>query len=578
MSPQAPWWKNASIYQIYPASYKDSNGDGIGDLPGIIGKLDYIQSLGVDAIWLCPMYDSPQYDMGYDISNYEDVYAPYGTVADVETLITACHDRGMRILLDLVINHTSHEHAWFKQSRTSKDSPKRDWYIWRPARYENGVRRPPNNWRSIFGGSAWEWDEASREYYLHLFAVQQPDLNWENADTRAAVYESAMKFWLRKGIDGFRVDTVNMYSKNQSFRDAPIIDPQHEWQPAWSLYCNGPRMHEFLRELGQILLEYNAMTVGELPNTPQIADVPGYVSAKAQQLSMVFQFDVVDIGQGTDLRFNTVPRNWTLPDLRERIARTQQLSDGTADGWSTTFLENHDQARSISRWGSEETPESWQRSAKMLAMLVASLSGTLYVYQGQEIGMVNAPVEWEISEYKDLDSINYYDFVRTVAKSNPVALAKAKAALAHLARDHARLPMQWDATPNAGFTSEEAKPWMRVHDGYAALNVKRQTVDSNSVLNFWRELLRVRRENPKLFAQGVFSDTDPSHESVFVYEKGSTDAKLVVALNFTGKAQSVDLASRLSGSSYKTLVKNCEEEPLDSLQAYEGRIYRLEKQ
>lgn len=577
MSPQTPWWKHASIYQIYPASYKDSNGDGIGDLPGIIGKLDYIQSLGVDAIWLCPMYDSPQYDMGYDISNYEDVYAPYGTVEDVETLITACHDRGMRILLDLVINHTSHEHAWFKESRTSKDSPKRDWYIWRPARYENGARLPPNNWRSIFGGSAWEWDETSQEYYLHLFAVQQPDINWENAETRAAVYESAMKFWLRKGIDGFRVDTVNMYSKNQSFCDAPILDPQNEWQPAWSLYCNGPRMHEFLREMSQILLEYDAMTVGELPNTPQIADVLEYVSAQGQQLSMVFQFDVVDIGQGKDLRFNTVPRNWTLPELRERIARTQQLSDGTTDGWSTTFLENHDQARSVSRWGCEKTPELWQRSAKMLAMLVASLSGTLYVYQGQEIGMVNAPVEWDISEYKDLDSINYYEFVKTATNNDPVALAKAKAALAHLARDHARLPMQWDASPNAGFTTEIAKPWMRVHDNYPTLNVKRQTIDPHSVLNFWRELLRVRHDNPKLFAQGVFRDTDPSHKSVFVYEKGSDDGKLVIALNFTGQTQSVDLEGLLSGSTYKTLVKNCDEGSLDSLQAYEGRIYHVEK-
>ena len=577
MSPQTPWWKHASIYQIYPASYKDSNGDGIGDLPGIIAKLDYIQSLGVDAIWLCPMYDSPQYDMGYDISNYEDVYAPYGTVADVETLIAACHDRGMRILLDLVINHTSHEHVWFKESRVSKDSPKRDWYIWRPARYENGARIPPNNWRSIFGGSAWEWDEVSQEYYLHLFAVQQPDLNWENAETRAAVYESAMEFWLRKGIDGFRVDTVNMYSKDQSFCDAPIVDPEHEWQPAWSLFCNGPRIHEFMREMGQILLKYDAMTVGELPNTRQFTDVLEYVSAKEQQLSMVFQFDVVDIGQGTGLRFNTVPRNWTLSDLRERIARTQKPSDGTTDGWSTTFLENHDQARSISRWGSEKTPELWQRSAKMLAMLVVSLSGTLYVYQGQEVGMVNAPIEWDISEYKDLDSINYYEFVKNMTGNNPVALAKAKAGLAHLARDHARLPMQWDASPNAGFTSETAKPWMRVNDNYPTLNVKRQNLDPNSVLNFWRTLLRVRHEKPKLFAQGVFTDTDPSNETVLIYEKGSDDGKLVVALNFTGEKQSVNLAPRLDGASYKILAKNYEEEPLDALQAYEGRIYLVEK-
>ncbi|OOQ88779.1 Alpha-glucosidase [Penicillium brasilianum] len=576
MSREAPWWKNATIYQIYPASYKDSNGDGIGDIPGIHSKLDYIQALGVDAIWLCPMYDSPQYDMGYDVRDYEKVYEPYGTVADVEALIAACHERGMKILLDLVINHTSHLHAWFQESRSSKTSAKRDWYIWRPAKYDaDGNRRPPNNWRSVFGGSAWEWDEETQEYYLHLFAVQQPDLNWENPTMRATVYESAMEFWLRKGIDGFRVDTVNMYSKEQSFQDAPIIDSRLEWQPASSLYCNGPRIHEFMREMGEILLKYNAMTVGELPHTPEVADVLSYVSEKEKQLSMVFQFDIVDIGTGA-VRFDTVPRAWTLSDLRERVARTQALMDGTTDGWSTTFLENHDQARSISRWGSEATPELWARSAKMLAMLVASLSGTLYVYQGQEIGMVNAPVEWDISEYKDLDSLNYYKFVQELSNNDTVAVGAAKNALAHLARDHSRMPMQWDGTPNAGFTTATAKPWMRVHDNYPELNAKRQALDSSSVLSFWRELLQVRRAHPEVFAQGVFVDTDPLNESVFVYEKTAASQKLVVALNFTGEKQTIDLAAQFGSKPYKTLLRNCQGESLVEFEAYEGRVYLVD--
>ncbi|KAJ5650177.1 Alpha-glucosidase [Penicillium longicatenatum] len=578
MSPPTPWWKNATIYQIYPASYKDSNGDGIGDLPGILGQLDYIQSLGVDAIWICPMYKSPQVDMGYDVADYEDVHGPYGTVADVEAIIAACHKRGLRILLDLVINHTSDQHAWFKESRADKASAKRDWYIWRPAKYDaDGVRRPPNNWRSIFGGSAWEWDEVSEEYYLHLFAVEQPDLNWENAEMRAAVYESAMEFWLRKGIDGFRVDTVNMYSKDQSYCDAPIIDPNHEHQLDASLFCNGPRIHEFLREMGQILLKYNAVTVGELPATPEVADVLKYVSEKEQQLSMVFQFDIVDVGKGKDFPLQTTPRNWTLPELRASVKRTQTLMDGTTDGWSTTFLENHDQARSISRWGSEETPELWATSAKMLAMLIASLSGTLYIYQGQEIGMVNAPLEWDMSEYKDLDSLNYYNYVKKISGNDLVTLEATKVAIAHLARDHARLPMQWDSTPNAGFSSEEAKTWMRVHDNYPTLNVERQSSDPNSVLSFWKDLLRVRRANPKVFAQGVFEDTDPSNGAVFVFEKHSDSEKLVVALNFSGEKQSVDLVGQLGNAKRKVLAKNYEEDVLDALQPYEGRIYLVGK-
>ncbi|KAH8705868.1 maltase [Talaromyces proteolyticus] len=573
-----PWWKNATIYQIYPASFKDSNGDGIGDIPGILSQLDYIQSLGVDAIWLCPMYDSPQYDMGYDISNYEEVYAPYGTMADVEALIAACHERGLRILLDLVINHTSYEHAWFKESRSSKANPKRDWYIWKPPRYDaNGQRRPPNNWRSFFSGSAWEWDEVTQEYYLHLFAVQQPDLNWENKATREAIYESAMEFWLRKGIDGFRVDTVNMYSKDPSFRDAQVLDSSIEWQAAPHLFCNGPRIHEYVREMGQILHKYNAMTVGELPHTPQVADVLSYVSAREQQLSMVFQFDIVDLGFSRSQKYDTVPRNWTLPELKQRVRSTQHLMEGT-DGWSTAFLENHDQARSVSRWGCTDTPELWARSAKLLAMLVASLSGTLYVYQGQEIGMVNAPAEWPVSEYKDVESINHYKFVRESTADDSVALERAKKALDHLARDHARLPMQWDGTANGGFSSDGAKPWMRVHDNYQLLNVKRQTLDPDSVLSFWRKMLRVRRAYPQVFAQGSFVDTDSEHGSLFVFEKIGDEQRLVVALNFTAERQAVDLETHLGSGSHKILIKNCEAGSLHELQPYEGRVYIVAKQ
>lgn len=574
-SSQVPWWKNAAIYQIYPASFKDSNGDGIGDIRGIISQLDYIKSLGVDAIWVCPFYDSPQYDMGYDIADYESVYPPYGNVADVEALIAGCHTRGLRVLFDLVINHTSHHHAWFKESRVSKASPKRDWYIWRPAKYdEQGTRHPPNNWRSFFSDSAWEWDEGTQEYYLHLFCPEQPDLNWENPVTRAAIYESAMEFWLRKGIDGFRVDTVNMYSKTSGLPDAPVTNDRIPWQKASALFCNGPRMHEYLGEMNQILEKYGAMTVGELTATPELADVLSYVSANNRRLSMVFQFDIVDLGVGKDLRYDTVPRNWTLQDLRQAVERVQSVMNGT-DGWTSAFLENHDQARSISRFGCDETPELWERSGKMLAMFVASLSGTLYIYQGQEIGMVNAPTAWPVSEYKDVDSINYYKHVKQATGDDPVALAHAKAAIQYLARDHSRLPMQWNSMPNAGFSEAGKTTWMRVHDNHKSINVKQQTVDPNSLLSFWKDMLRMRQKHPHVFAQGDFIPLESDHDSVFAYEKVSTDERLVAVFNFTKETQAMDLVSRLGLKRQMALVKNYLDEPLDVLRPFEGRLYLM---
>ncbi|KAJ6103201.1 hypothetical protein N7486_005628 [Penicillium sp. IBT 16267x] len=571
-SSQDPWWKNATIYQIYPASFKDSNGDGIGDIPGIISQLDYIKSLGVDAIWVCPFYNSPQHDMGYDISDYESVYPSYGTLADVEALIAFSHERGLRVLFDLVINHTSDEHAWFKESRSSKANPKRDWYIWRPAKYDGqGNRQPPNNWRSIFGGSAWEWDEGTQEYYLHLFCREQPDVNWENPVTRAAVYESAMEFWLRKGVDGFRIDTVNMYSKPPGLPDAPILDNREPWQEASTLFCNGPRMHEFLGEMNEILEKYGAMTVGELPQTPEVADVLAYVSARERRLSMVFQFDVVTVGNGIVTRYDIEPRVWKLQELRQAVHQIQKVMDGT-DGWTTSFLENHDQPRSISRFGCDETPELWNISGKMLSMFVASLSGTLYVYQGQEIGMVNAPMSWPISEYKDVESSNYYKDVEQWTNGDPEALKRAHAAIQHLARDHSRTPVQWNDLPQAGFTDGDVPTWMRVNESYKSINVEQQTSDPNSVLSFWKDVLRIRNSHPKVFAHGIFTPLEPDHESVFAYETTSADERLIAVLNFTKETQAIDMVSRLGLKQTVTLAKNYADEPLDVLRPFEGRL------
>ncbi|KAJ5567200.1 Glycoside hydrolase superfamily [Penicillium sp. DV-2018c] len=566
------WWKNSIIYQIYPASFKDSNGDGIGDIPGIISSLDYITSLGVDVIWLCPMYDSPQVDMGYDISDYQSVYGPYGTVQDMERLIDECHRRGLRIILDLVVNHTSDQHKWFQESRSSKTNPKRDWYIWKPAKYDaNGNRQPPNNWRSIFGGSAWEWDEPTQEYYLHLFCVEQPDVNWENAETRQAIYDCAMEFWLQKGVDGFRVDTVNMYSKHPEYADAPILDPKSETQPAFSMFCNGPRIHEYLSEMNEVLSKYDAMTVGELPNTHTLEGVLRYVSAAEKQLSMVFQFDLVDLGQGKDYKFLTTNPGWTLGELKTAVKNTQDIIRGT-DAWTTVFMENHDQGRSVSRFGSDKTPEWRVRSAKMLAMMQSTLSGTQYIYQGQEIGMVNAPREWSIDEYKDIDSSNYYRMMSKMTNNDPVALETAMDALQRLARDHSRLPMQWSDEPYGGFSpaTSAAKPWMRPHDKYPEINVKLQEKDPNSVLSFWKKMAELRKQYADLLVFGDFDILDESNESVFTYTKTSQDRTVLVVLNFSDRSQKFEKSGILKTDS-KLLASNVDDIQED-LQAFEGRV------
>ncbi|KAF3765303.1 family 13 glycoside hydrolase [Cryphonectria parasitica EP155] len=582
-----PWWKSAVVYQIYPASFKDSNSDGVGDLQGIISKLDYIASLGVNVIWICPMYDSPQVDMGYDISNYEDVYGPYGTLADMEQLIRECHDRGLRIMLDLVINHSSSEHMWFKESRSSKSNPKRDWYIWRPAKYDDqGRRQPPNNWRSNFGGgSVWEWDPATEEYYLHLFAIEQPDLNWENPETRRAIYESSMEFWLKRGVDGFRIDTVNMYSKPPDLADAPVLDPSVLYQAASTLYCNGPRMHEFLDEMSEILRRYGAITVGELPCTPETERVLRYVSAREGQLNMVFQFDIVDVGMGPIHKYDVVPRSWQLPDLKRAVDRTQALIRDT-DGWSTVFMENHDQARSISRFGND-APEHRVASGKLLAMLQSTLSGTMYVYQGQEIGQVNPSLEsYPITQYKDIDSLLFLEHLPKTdgGAVQPERFNKAVAALQHLARDHARIPMVWDGTkPHGGF-SDGKETWMAAHPLAKEINVTDQLGSKSSVLAYWRSMLAFRREYADLFVHGRFDLLDVEDTELFTYVKTSARReRALVVLNFTAsyKPWKVPAGNILGldgeGEPILSMIASTAEAKnrFDDFAPYEGRVYLM---
>jgi alpha-glucosidase len=581
--PPRPWWKDAVVYQIYPASFKDSNDDGIGDISGITQTLDYIRSIGVTAIWICPMYASPQIDMGYDVSDYESVNESYGTMRDMEILIEEAHRHGLRIILDLVVNHTSDQHAWFKSSRSSKIDQKRDWYIWRPAKYDtDGKRQPPNNWRSHFGGSAWTFDEATQEYYLHLFCPEQPDLNWECQATRNAIYQSAMIYWLEKGVDGFRVDSVNMYSKPPGLPDAPVRNIESPWQEAGSLYCNGPRMNEYLEEMNKILASYDAMSVGECPHTPDRQRVVDYVSAKRKRLDMLFQFDCVDVGMGSTQKFATTPFNYTLHDLKIAISKTQSLLDGT-DAWITSFIENHDQGRSVSRYGDDSL--QWRnRSATLLAMLLASLSGTLYIYQGQEIGMLNMPLDWPIDEYKDVDSLNHYKEVAEQTSDDPSSLQEAKAILQHLARDHARTPMQWTAEANGGFTGAEVTPWMRVNpSAFEGVDVASQSREKSSVLAFWRRILEIRKLHSALMVDGSFSLLDEENKFVLSFVKRSPNQKTcaIVICNFSGTKIAMPSLDGVDLCKGHLVLDNIGEEHRsvdpsgDALEPWEGRLYLL---
>ncbi|KAH6685055.1 alpha-glucosidase [Plectosphaerella plurivora] len=549
-----PWWKDAVFYQVYPASFKDSNGDGWGDLPGLISEVAYLDDLGVDVVWVSPIFDSPQKDMGYDVSDYQKIYAPYGTVEDVDTLLRECHDRGIKVILDLVVNHTSVEHAWFKESRSSLSNPKRDWYIWKPPRYDaDGVRHPPTNWRGYFAGSTWTWDETTQEYYLHLYATDQPDLNWDNAECREAVYQDTMRFWLDRGVDGFRIDTVNKYSKRPDYIDAPITDPSSPHQPAPEMWCNGPRIHEYIHEMNRkVLASYGAVSVGELSLTPLPSQVIPYVSAAAQELDMVFEFSVIRLGNGNGFGGKYLYDPFPLSRLKTLTATWQSFIEGT-DAWTTAFCENHDNGRAVDRFGDVSSPDLWRRSAKTIAVWQAVMSGTLFLYQGQEIGMTNMPRSWGIEEYKDIESGNFY--AEALASGDQDRLSKTMDGLRILARDHARIPFQWDDSPNAGFSSPEAKPWMRVHDDYASINVANQRRDPASILNFYRSILRLRKAYKDLFVFGSHKLLNPEDEQLWCIVKespGDVDGRpglkrrALVVMNFsTTERRFDDVASSL---------------------------------
>ncbi|GMA41135.1 alpha-glucosidase [Mobilicoccus caccae] len=519
------WWKSAVVYQIYPRSFADSNGDGVGDIPGILSRLDHVASLGVDVVWLSPVYRSPMDDNGYDISDYEDVDPLFGSLADLDALIAGLHERGIKLVMDLVVNHTSDEHAWFVESRSSRESPKRDWYWWRPAREGAVAGQPgaePTNWASFFSGPAWHWDEATGEYYLHLFSRKQPDLNWENPEVRQAVY-AMMRRWLDRGVDGFRMDVVNLLSKDVgadgSLRDGEAL-PGQALGDGTPFYMGGPRIHEFLHEMHMEVFagrDGAFLTVGEMPGVT-IEQARLFTDAERREVDMVFQFEHVDLDSGPAGKFDLAPMD--LVELKTSLNRWQE---GLADvGWNSLYWNNHDQPRAVSRFG-DDSPQWRTLSAKALGTVLHLHRGTPYVYQGEEIGMANMPFTSD-TELRDIESIRH---LADVAARHEDTDAAWQGVLVK-GRDNARTPMQWDASTNAGFTTGD--PWLGVNPDHASVNVAAQQDDPDSVLAHYRRLVALRHDEP-VVAHGDFTMLLPEHPRLYVFTRDHDGVELLVVAN-----------------------------------------------
>jgi oligo-1,6-glucosidase len=558
------WWKESVVYQIYPRSFADSNGDGIGDLRGIIQKLDYLKELGIDVVWLSPVYKSPNDDNGYDISDYRDIMDEFGALADWDELLAGMHQRGIKLVMDLVVNHTSDEHPWFIEARKSKDNPWRDYYIWRPPR--NGAE--PNNWASHFGGSAWQYDGATGEYYLHLFSRKQPDLNWENPQVRAEVFD-LMTWWLERGIDGFRMDVINMISKVPSLPDAPVVTPDR-YQPGGVHFINGPRLLEYLGEMKQkVLARYDILTVGETPQIGPEQALP-LVHQETGALNMVFQFEHMDLDAeqgGQSSRHSFKP--WSLLDLKRVMTRWQKGLEG--QGWNSNYLTNHDQPRAVSRFGDDR--EYRVESAKLLATFTHLLQGTPYIYQGEEIGMTNVAFE-SIDDYRDIATLNLYrEAVEEKGYPAPLVLAVVHAK----SRDNARTPMQWDESPQAGFTT--GQPWIKVNPNYPQINVRQALADPDSIFYYYQKLIRLRRANP-VMVYGAYDLLLEDHPQIYAFTRTLDDDRLLVVLNFSRQTAVFDLPGAVVFAGQELLISNYRVDPAQdirsfALRPYEARVYRL---
>ena len=525
------WFTSAVVYQIYPRSFADSNGDGVGDLGGIIEHVDHLAELGVDVVWLSPIYRSPQADNGYDISDYQDIDPLFGTLEQLDELIAALHARGIKLLMDLVVNHTSDEHPWFVESATGKDSAKRDWYIWRDPR----AGQEPNNWGSFFSGSAWQWDEASGQYYLHLFDRKQPDLNWENEDVRQAVY-AMMRWWLDRGVDGFRMDVINFISKEQTLPDAPPVAGQR-YVNAFQLFANGPRIHEFLAEMHEQVFagrEGAFLTVGEMPGVTTEEAIL-YTDPARGEVDMVFQFEHVSIDQGPTSKWDYIGLDRLA--LKRSLHRWQTAL--AERGWNSLYWDNHDQPRAVSRFGDDD-PAYWEQSAKALATILHGMRGTPYVYQGEELGMTNYP--WRSAdEHRDVEAVNHWRRVLDEGLDQEAALT----GMSKVGRDNARTPMQWDASAAAGFTTGE--PWLPVNPNRSWLNAAAQVGKADSVFAHYKALIALRHEHP-VFATGDFTGVLDNDPDVWAYVRTLAKQRLLVVASCTRSPRELELGDGWSGA------------------------------
>ena len=521
------WWKEAVAYQVYPRSFNDSNNDGIGDLPGMVEKLDYLKDLGIDVIWLSPMYKSPNDDNGYDISDYQDIMEEFGTMEDFNHLLSETHKRGMKLILDLVVNHTSDEHPWFIESRSSKDNPKRDWYIWADPKSDGSE---PNNWESIFNGSTWEYDDTTKQYYFHLFSKKQPDLNWSNPDVREAVFKM-MNWWFEKGIDGFRVDAITHIKKTFEAGDLPVPKGK-QYAPAFDVDMNQPGIQDWLQEMkDKSLSHYDIMTVGEA-NGVNPDNAKEWVGEKEGKFNMIFQFEHLGLWSTGDSKFDVL-------SYKNVLNRWQKQLEGI--GWNALFIENHDQPRRVSTWGDDT--KYWFESATSHAVVYFLQQGTPFIYQGQEIGMTNYPFE-SIETFNDVAVKTEYQIVKSQGGDVNQLLDKYKMEN----RDNSRTPMQWTNEVNGGFT--EGTPWFPVNPNYKTINVAQQSEDSDSVLNFYKRLIKLKKSDD-IYTYGEFNLIDDANENIFAYTRKLNNKTVLVAGNLTDNVASLNLPFEVEASQIK---------------------------
>lgn len=556
------WWKEAVVYQIYPISFQDSDGDGKGDLRGIFSRLDYLQELGVDVIWICPVFKSPYHDNGYDISDYYSIMDEFGSMDDFDRLLREVHRRGMKVMMDLVLNHTSDEHPWFTESRSSLDNPKRDYYIWRKAK--NGGY--PNNWESYFSGSVWKYDKPTGEYYMHLYSEHQPDLNWKN-DEMVGELHRMVEWWLKKGVDGFRFDAVAHIVKAEGLPDADNPGKQPLVR-AYQMFSNLERVHELLRRLNEEVLDhFDIMTVGETSGLGPEQAID-YVGDKRNELNMVFQFEHMFMdahGQGTG-KWEIKP--WTLLELKKIMSRWQTVLHNV--GWNANYLSNHDQPRALSRFGNDK--EYRVESAKMLATFTHMLEGTPYIFQGEEIGMTNIAFK-TIDDYRDVETLNYYEQQRKLGQPEEQIMK----AIWYKSRDNARTPMQWDQSPGAGFS--EGVPWIKVNDNYTEINAAAQLQDPKSIFHYYRKLIALRKQH-EVIVYGKYKLLLPLDTEMFVFTRSLESECLLVILNFFDRDPVFEWPDEYDATHAELLISNYEPAQGEDIHAfqlrpYEARVYKI---